>query len=289
MKSDRQPKAVKIIFEYWKEHHSYPSNVDMARLLDVDANIWGNIKRAMFDNKKLMPSTPWDFELPSDILEKFIDNDKRVNAISAQSTNQQTSFLSTQSSKLNREYKKEKKNAPISTNGSIEIPILGQVIAGTDRGPDDLIVNLSPSGETLLLPDIDDGQEIYVLEVQGRSMESDSILPNDYVIVERVPRIELKNNDLVVVKYLKEEFNTVEEDVFQNAIVINDNFNGPTLKYYNQISVTVGKNKKNGKIEEIRYQLAPKNKDKKYTIVTRYIDPDDVGRVVSVHRTIRRL
>ena len=289
MKSDRQPKAVKIIFEYWKEHHSYPSNVDMARLLDVDANIWGNIKRAMFDNKKLMPSTPWDFELPSDILEKFIDNDKRVNAISAQSTNQQTSFLSTQSSKLNREYKKEKKNAPISTNGSIEIPILGQVIAGTDRGPDDLIVNLSPSGETLLLPDIYDGQEIYVLEVQGRSMESDSILPNDYVIVERVPRIELKNNDLVVVKYLKEEFNTVEEDVFQNAIVINDNFNGPTLKYYNQISVTVGKNKKNGKIEEIRYQLAPKNKDKKYTIVTRYIDPDDVGRVVSVHRTIRRL
>jgi len=99
----------------------------------------------------------------------------------------------------------------------------------------------------------------------------------------------ISNNDLVVVKYLKEEFNSANEDNFNAAITISDNFRGPTLKYYNEILVVVGKNKKGEKVEEIRYQLSPKNKDKRYTIVTRHIDSDDLGRVVSVHRTIRRL
>lgn len=286
MKTDRQQKALIIIFEYWKEHHSYPSNIEVAKLLDISPNIWGNIRRAMIQNGKLVNSILWDFELSSDILQKFVFNDKKLNEISIQSPVIKASI---QSPSINKQPQKEPIKNTLSRKQSVEIPILGQVVAGTDRGPDDLIVDLSPSGETLLLPDIDDGQEIYVLEVQGRSMESDSILPNDYVIVERISSINLKNNDLIVAKYLKDEFNSVNEDEFNYAIKNSDNFKGPTLKYYNQIPVVVEKNKKGEKIEEIRYQLAPKNKDSRYTIITRYIDPDNVGRVVSIHRTIRRL
>lgn len=288
MKTDRQLKALGIIFEFWKEKHSYPSNLDMAQLLEVSPNIWGNIRRAMVQNGKLSHSNLWDFELTGEILNDFMANDKNLKEVLIQQGQIEQPAKTLQNSK-NKQPQIERTNSEISQKSSIEIPILGQVVAGTNRGPDDLIVDLSPSGETLLLPDIDDGQDAYVLEVIGRSMESDAILPNDYVIVEKISRTELKNNDLVVVKYLKEEFNSVDEETFNHAITNSDNFRGPTLKYYNEILVTIGKNRKGEKIQEIRYQLAPKNKDVRYVIKTRYIDPDGIGRVVSVHRTIRRL
>lgn len=288
MKTDRHVRALNTIFEFWKEKHSYPSNIDVSKLLGISPNIWGNIRRTMIKNGKLIESALWDFELSNDILQKFLENDKKIKEVSSQTVDTQPLVRPAQSI-LNKQPQKDQKKLTVTNRLSVEIPILGQVVAGTDRGPDDLVVDLSPNGETLLLPDIDDGQEVYVLEVQGHSMESDAILPNDYVIVERVSRTEIKNNDLVVVKYLKEEFNSANEDNFNAAITISDNFRGPTLKYYNEILVVVGKNKKGEKVEEIRYQLSPKNKDKRYTIVTRHIDSDDLGRVVSVHRTIRRL
>ena len=240
----------------------------------------------MMKSGKLIESPVWDFEISNEIFQKFAENKRKRSHVARELGKTQETF------RLNNPKNQREQKIAIpdkSLKKPVEISIFGQVRAGTTLGPDDLIVDLSPSGDTILLPDIDDGQEIFVLEVQGRSMESDAILPNDYVIVERVSFPMIKDGDLIVAKYLKEEFNFVSEDDFDIAISDESNFAGPTLKYFRQISVNVGKDIKGKSVNEIRYMLAPRNKDKRYTIETRYIDPQDLGRVVSIHRAIRRL
>jgi len=63
------------------------------------------------------------------------------------------------------------------------IPILGRIAAGT---PITAVENL----EGYLTPDpflVGDGEDTFVLRVQGDSMTGDGILPGDYIIVHRQP------------------------------------------------------------------------------------------------------
>lgn len=293
MKTDRQQRALKIIYDYWKKNGAYPSNAEMVRLLtDVkDANRWGNTRRAMFKNGKLKKSLVWDFELPDDILVNLKANDNRAQEMATTPSKPQTPLARTSSvlplsspSKINPQFTPRNKSLQPG-----EIPIYGQVRAGTDRGPDDLAVDLSPSGDTLSLPDVDEGRSVFALEVQGLSMVSDSILPNDFVIVERVSFPEIKDGDLIVAKYLKEEFNEITDSDTMDAALDNpNNYKGPTLKYFRRL---LAKNKfSNGQeFEETRYQLAPKNRQPEYTITTRHISSDDLGRVIAIHRMVRML
>jgi SOS-response transcriptional repressor LexA len=154
---------------------------------------------------------------------------------------------------------------------------MGEVQAGTTLGPDDLRVAFSTNTEPLSLPDIEQGQDVFALEVTGESMVSDNILPQDLIVVEKVGIDQIKIGDLIVTRYLKVKFNKLSkaeiDDILSNA----DNYDGPTLKYLIKKEDGVG------------YVLAPKNRDLRYTIETRQIKVDEIGRVVAVHRTIRRL
>lgn len=294
MKTDRQQRALKIIYDYWKKNGAYPSNAEMVRLLtDVkDANQWGNTRRAMFKNGKLEESESgtWDFKLSDKILADFIENDTRIAKVSAAiEAPKNVDKLPAESP--TRTPVKPTSQVKLSYDAQQigDIPIYGQVVAGTDRGPDDLIVDLSPSGDTLPILDVDDGRSVFALEVQGRSMVSDSILPNDYVIVERVSLIEIKDGDLIVAKYLKEKFNDINDpEIVEAAFENPNNYDGPTLKYFRQLQVktTLADGQE---FEEVKYQLAPKNKDHRYTVITRHLEPDDLGRVISIHRMIRKL
>lgn len=292
MKTDRQQRALKIIYDYWKTNEAYPSNVDMVKFLsDIkDANEWGNTRRAMIKNGKLIESLVWDFELSDEVLANLRANDKRAQEVTSFASEYQPDGKSHSTKTSTLLTKTALKLIPAS--GSVQpgdIPIYGQVRAGTDRGPDDLVIDLSSSGDTLNILDVDDSRPIFALEVQGRSMVSDSILPNDFVIVERVSFPEIKDGDLIVAKYLKEEFNRINDLEMIDAALDNpNNYDGPTLKYFRRLPVKA-KLANGQEFEEVRYQLAPKNKDPHYTVITRHIVPDDLGRVISVHRLIRKI
>ena len=79
--------------------------------------------------------------------------------------------------------------SPVETR-RFEFPLLGRVAAGKpiEAIEDRTVVEVPPS--------MADGEECFVLQVQGVSMEEDGILDGDFVVVRRQPTAE--NGDTVV-------------------------------------------------------------------------------------------
>jgi SOS-response transcriptional repressor LexA len=282
MKTDRQKDALRLIYEYFRETGKYPSNRQIANWLSISMNQWGNTRRVMIANKKLIESKSGDFKLHADVLDDLLQEEQQFDKLKSNEEQGKPQI------KLPLPDSKEKKpsqqiNVRSDLRSSVReitpaiIELMGEVQAGTTLGPDDLRVAFSTNTEPLSLPDIEQGQDVFALEVTGESMVSDNILPQDLIVVEKVGIDQIKIGDLIVTRYLKVKFNKLSkaeiDDILSNA----DNYDGPTLKYLIKKEDGVG------------YVLAPKNRDLRYTIETRQIKVDEIGRVVAVHRTIRRL
>jgi repressor LexA len=79
---------------------------------------------------------------------------------------------------------------PASGAGSLELPILGQIAAGS-------AIEAIENPEALNLADLlPDGREVYALRVKGESMIEDAIADGDIVLVER--RQTARNGETVV-------------------------------------------------------------------------------------------
>lgn len=81
MKTERQNDALRIIYDYFKKNGSYPSNLQMAKFLGLDANRWGNTRRWMMDQNKLIESVSSDFELHPNILESFRQKEEQLSKL----------------------------------------------------------------------------------------------------------------------------------------------------------------------------------------------------------------
>jgi hypothetical protein len=76
MKTDRQYVSLKFIYNHLKNNAMYPSNQQMAEVLDIDTNRWGNTRRLLIRQNKLITSKIWDFELHPDVLQSFYEQEK---------------------------------------------------------------------------------------------------------------------------------------------------------------------------------------------------------------------
>jgi SOS-response transcriptional repressor LexA len=306
-KKDRDQKALTFIYRYLRECHEYPSNnqvVEFFRIDDLsfDSNDWGGIRRRLFKNGVLKESRVFDFELSEHIIEELRKIDRLAESIdqpvikaetTTQSDIKKSEELPIKSGSTKSKAKEQEKSETRTGNRRVkpvELPIYGEVRAGSVRGPEDLIVDISPSGDTLSIPDGDPDRDTFVLIVTGHSMISDHILEGDYVIVEKISRTEIKENDLIVTSYLKEEYNDKDIEIVNEGISNND-LVGHTLKHYHQVDEgeMVEINGKRARASHPMIRLSPRDRDPRYTIYTYYIDEDDIGRVTCIHREIRRL
>lgn len=302
-RKNRDSEALSLIYNFWRENNrSYPTSSSVAKKMNISISHFGNLRRRLFRKELLTKSIVWEFELTEKACEALESN---LNL----GENFQT--LLKENPPVSKIVRKQKQSKPLEYIDFVEnvqqnlrddadesnllraldIPIYGQVRAGKNTETDDLIVDLSPSGDTLPIPDIDAGQKVYALEVVGDSMLSEHIVEGDYVIVEQVSLMQIKEGDLIVASYLKEKFNTIDQKSFNYATKIPNNYGGPTLKYYSRsFSNRV---LPSGEKEPIHVLSVRRGKDmeinQKNTIRTRYLEPDSIGRVIAVHRSVRRL
>lgn len=170
----------------------------------------------------------------------------------------------------------------VSTNSHIVsptyLPLRGQVRAGRTK-QDELRIDLAdlPDHElvTIPIPNLDSDLGAFVLKVVGISMEHERIFEDDYVIVQpykngRMP----KQRDLIVTYYLPPRHEKEVEDLPDMDMQW---FDGPTLKYYTEIS---------GKERPFRLSWRRDIEKSEYTIETKRIAP--VGKVVGIYRPIVR-
>jgi len=72
--------------------------------------------------------------------------------------------------------RKEKKS---SRTNDFSLPLLGRVAAGQP-------LEAFPSSETISLADFTRSRDVYVLQVNGQSMQDEGIMDGDYVLVEKI-------------------------------------------------------------------------------------------------------
>ena len=162
------------------------------------------------------------------------------------------------------------------SDGSIVIPleikVLGTVEAGPRESDDAAVIMLDSVDDapTLVIPSTSTEINIFLLQVKGRSMESEHIFDGDYVIVERFGNNEKpKQNELIVTMYLPPSVEPYED--------WNDEwFDGPTVKYYFETQ-------ENGKVI---YRLSPRKDAHKNPYTIKTVGIRAVGRVVGVYRSV---
>jgi hypothetical protein len=162
-----------------------------------------------------------------------------------------------------------------NTFNLVEIQLLGAVKAGLGSREDDLE---SYSGEEAVsVPDqVGDPAKYYALRVKGVSMIHENIYPGDLVIVEKVSLLEIGDGDLIVAKYLPNNYiNKKLEDI--NLAVDAGEVIGPTLKYFSRL--------KRGDKKRPSYRLSwqTEAETSEFRIDTPYIENNDLGRVVAVY------
>lgn len=156
-------------------------------------------------------------------------------------------------------------NKRINFNTAVYLPLRGQVRAGKTPG-DELRVDLDNFSDeqptTIPVPHLGDYENVYLLEVIGKSMIQEHIIPRDYAIVKWVPpSYKPKQRELIITKYLP-ICNEPETEGLENI----DHYllYGPTIKYFTDVA---------GK--ERPYRLSWKNeiRNSSETIETKHIYP----------------
>jgi SOS-response transcriptional repressor LexA len=266
-------KALQFIYRYWKNHnHEYPTSGEISRALGKTTAQWGNIRTKLIEKGLLKPSLVWGIELTDQGFAVVRENEERDNIQNIPlpiESNQEKSPVSV----VKQAFNTIKSNFESPTN-YVDIRLFGDVKAGPGAREDDL--EYYSGEETVSVPDqIGDPTRYYALQVQGESMIHENIFPGDIVIVKKIDFGELKEQDLIVVKYLDNKyFNKKAEEI--NLLIQNREFLGPTLKYFNRL-------KRGDKRASYRLSWKTEAEDSKFKIDTPYIAVDEIGLVVAVY------
>jgi len=154
-----------------------------------------------------------------------------------------------------------------------QIQVVGTVKAGKTI-PEEMEVDMSHSGEFILLPETKLEKNSFALKVTGRSMEHEGIFDGDFVIVEEFDGLQWpQQGDLIVTKYYPQD----SEKKNPVGVIPESDFMDLTLKVYSE---QVSSNKK-------VYRLGWKkdNQSNPYTISASRLIPK--GKVIGVYRNLR--
>jgi SOS-response transcriptional repressor LexA len=269
--------ALQIIYRYWLLHNrTYPTSREIADALSdalkqsVSVNHWGGIKAQLIRKKLLQPSEIWGIELTETALKKLQSNfDGKLIEL----TRSESSLSNVLKNKAKGTGITLKSN-PLS-EGYFDISLFGVVKAGLGSRLDDLAVY--SGDETISIPHItSDPSKVFALRVDGESMVHEDIFPGDYIVIEKASLIELQEGDLVVVRYLPESFNKKTREQIDIARQDIHNFEGPTLKYYSKQKRGSGE-----AMHRLSWKTDPQNSP--FAIYTRYIEPDETGKVIAIY------
>jgi SOS-response transcriptional repressor LexA len=154
-----------------------------------------------------------------------------------------------------------------------QIQITGTVKAGKTI-PEEMEIDMSDSGEFILLPETKLEKNSFALKVVGRSMEHEGIFNGDFVIIEEFDGLEWpQQGDLIVAKYfpLDDEKKSPIDDIPEAE------FMDLTLKVYSE---QIDKNKK-----VFRLGWKKDNQSNPYIILASRLIPK--GKVIGVYRNLR--
>jgi SOS-response transcriptional repressor LexA len=154
-----------------------------------------------------------------------------------------------------------------------QIQVVGTVKAGKTTA-EELEIDMSSTGEFILLPETKLDKNSYALKVVGKSMEHEGIFDSDFVIVEEYSGIDWpKQGDLIVAKYypFENEKENPAEDIPESEYM------DLTLKVYSE---QIDSNKR-------VYRLGWKknNQSNPYIILASRLIPK--GKVIGIYRNLR--
>jgi len=276
-KKNLAARALQIIYRYWSDHdHGYPTSSEIANALDITVNHWDRVRADLVEQGYLKREGLWGIRITGKGLGEMRANDLPMPQLPLPiSTKISEQLLLQKQQSINELTSKLKQNSILPDEWS-QVPLFGQVKAGSGARLDDLIE--LPGDETIGIPhQFNDLAHIGTLEVQGVSMVHENVFPGDYVIFEKVDFLKFTDNDLVIVRYLPEEYNQKTREDINLALQDHNILSGPTLKYFFREA--------RGDREPI-YRLSWKTEAQKseFKIHTRYIDPNSCGRVIAVYR-----
>lgn len=233
----RQREFLLHTYQYLKQNSSFPSNSWLGKQLKLNSNGVSNLKHALKEKGYIRE------EFGLELL-----TDKAI------------------------EYLKGLQN-DFDVVIPLDLPVLGKVQAGL-RKQDEMAVDMMNSindAPTITIPPKGTKSTVFMLAVEGQSMEHEYIFDGDYVLVEEFGKDEWpKQNEMIVTMYLPPNIEPDEE--------WNDEWlDGPTVKFYFSTQ-------ENGVLFH-RLSLRKDINQSSYTIKTKYIRP--VGRVVGVYRTVK--
>jgi SOS-response transcriptional repressor LexA len=266
-------KALQFIYRYWKNHnHEYPTSGEISGALGKKTAHWGNLRIKLIEKGLLKPSLVWGIELTNHGFAVARENEEREkieNLPLPIEVKQQKSSVDA----VKQVVSTLKSNFQNPTN-YVEIRLFDAVKAGPGTREDDL--EYYSGEETVSVPDqIGDPTRYYALQVKGESMIHENIFPGDIVIVKKTDFGEIKEQDLVVVKYLDNRYFNKKADEIE-LLIQNREFLGPTLKYFNRL-------KRGDKRASYRLSWKTEAEDSEFRIDTPYIAVDEIGLVVAVY------
>jgi SOS-response transcriptional repressor LexA len=220
----------------------------------------------------LKPSLAWGIELTDKGFAIARENENRENIENQAFPYEEKKARSTTDSV--KEVVSTIKSNLENTSNYVEIRLFGAVKAGAGAREDDL--EFYSGEETVSVPvQIGDPSKYFALQVKGESMVHENIFPGDIVIVKKVEFGEIKEQDLVVVKYLDNKYFNKKADEI-DILIQNREFLGPTLKYYTRL-------KRGDKRVSYRLSWKTEAEESEYRIDTPYIAIDEIGLVVAVY------
>ncbi len=195
-------KALQIIYLYWKNHdRSYPTSGEVANALGVTSQHWGNLRKSMIEKELLKPSKVWGMEFTEGALATLQKNYNIGKKLGQYNNNENDKTTDVSIKDIIGEVRSNLQ----STFNFVEVGLLGGVKAGYGNREDDL--EFYSGDETVSVPDkIGDPEKFYALLVKGESMIHENIFPGDYVVVKKVSLLDIGDGDLIVAKYLPNDY-----------------------------------------------------------------------------------
>jgi SOS-response transcriptional repressor LexA len=266
-------KALQAIYLFWKNHnHTYPTSSEISRALGLSSASWGNLRNRMIGNGLLKPSRVWGIEFTNETFQIVRENENRekIENLPVPYNDKKGKTIEDSTNKVVTDISLDLE----SMFNYVEVRLFGAVKAGLGGREDDL--ELYAGDETISVPDqIGDPSKYFALQVKGESMVHENIFPGNFVIVKKVEFGEIKEQDLVVVKYLDNKYFNKKTDELE-MLIQNREFLGPTLKYYTRL-------RRGDKRVSYRLSWKTEAEESEFRIDTPHIALDEIGLVAAVY------
>lgn len=187
---NRDDRAISFIYRYLRANGYYPSNQEVADEIGVKVNYWGTIRRRLIKQGGLARTGRGHYDMPPEVIKRL-----DARAVVLEESRKNINPLGAGRGSLPKPTREDRSPAPEFFK-PMEIKVLGEVLAGKDGRPDDLVTLDEASVETTWLPGIAADENVYALQVKGLSMVHEEIKPGDIVILRTVSLPEILRKEI---------------------------------------------------------------------------------------------